>query len=142
MGMPVQGDLLAVYGELLSGLGSLQPAGLRAQDVHGRLMLRGSCWIPGALHDLGPFPALTPGRGQVLGELYEVSDPSVFEALDWFAAFDRGRAAEPDYVRRLIPLIEPEVEAWVYFYDGHPGDSPRIVSGDWRGHLADRMRLR
>jgi gamma-glutamylcyclotransferase (GGCT)/AIG2-like uncharacterized protein YtfP len=140
MGMPVQGDLLAVYGELLSGLDAHEPAELGGQALRKGLVLKGSCWIPGVLYDLGPYPALAPGRGEVLGELYEVSDPSLFEELDWFETYDRGWQTEPEYVRRLIPLIEPEVEAWVYVYARDPGNSPRIESGDWRGHLGDRMR--
>ncbi len=137
MGIAVQGDLLAAYGELLSGLDGPQPRGLKRGMV-----LRGSCWIPGVLYDLGQYPALVPGNGQVLGELYEVSDPGVFEELDWFETYDRGRQTDPEYVRCLIPLIEPELGAWVYMYDRDPVGNPRVESGDWRGHLADRMRLR
>ena len=137
MGTPVQGDVLAVYGELLSGLDAPQQQGLRQG-----LVLRGSCWIPGLLYDVGRYAALVPGAGQVLGELYEVTDPGLFEELDWFQTYDRGREPDPEYVRCLIPLIEPEIEAWVYMYDRDPGDAPRVESGDWRGHLADRMRLR
>jgi gamma-glutamylcyclotransferase (GGCT)/AIG2-like uncharacterized protein YtfP len=139
MGMPGQGDLLAAYGELLSGLDSPQPPG---QALKGGLVMRGSCWIPGVLYDLGQFPALVPGNGQVLGELYEVTDPGLFVDLDWFQTYDRGRETEPEYVRCLIPLIEPEVEAWVYMYDRDPAGHPRVESGDWRGHLAERLRLR
>ena len=135
--MAAQGDLLAAYGELLSRLDAPQPSGLK----HG-LVLRGSCWIPGVLYDLGEYPALVPGNGQVLGELYEVNDPGLFEELDWFESYDRGRQADPEYVRRQIPLIEPEIEAWVYMYDRDPTGYPRVESGDWRGHVADRMRLR
>jgi gamma-glutamylcyclotransferase (GGCT)/AIG2-like uncharacterized protein YtfP len=137
MWTPVKGDLLAVYGELLSGLDAPQPPGLK----HG-LILRGSCWIPGVLYDLGQYAALVPGNGQVLGELYEVADPGRFEELDWFQTYDRGRTLEPEYVRCLVPLIEPEIEAWVYMYGHDPHGNPRVESGDWRGHLADRLRLR
>jgi gamma-glutamylcyclotransferase (GGCT)/AIG2-like uncharacterized protein YtfP len=90
----------------------------------------------------GRFPRSRPAAATCSGSSNEISDPGLFEELDRFEAFDRVREAEPDFVRCLIPLIEPEVEAWVYFYDRHPGGSPRIESGDWRGHLADRMRLR
>ena len=139
MGMPVRGDLLAAYGEMLSGLDSHQAYGLR---LRSGLVLRGSCWIPGILYDLGDYPALVPGTGQVLGELYEVSDSGLFEDLDWFETWDLGRESEPEYVRCLIPLIEPEIEAWVYMYDRDPGGNPVVESGDWRGYVADRMRLR
>lgn len=131
------GDLLAVYGELLSHPDIEQAEGLKAG-----LRLRGSCWIPGHLYDRGEYAALVAGDGQVLGELYEVTDPGVFSDLDWFQAYDRGRETEPEYERRRVALIEPEVVAWVYVYRRDPGGHERVESGDWRGHLADRLRLR
>lgn len=137
MGLPVRGDFLAAYGELLSRLDAPTPQELSGQ-LDG-LLLRGSCWIPGILYDLGDYPGLVPGDGQVLGELYEITAPDLFEELD---PFERGRQPEPEYVRRRIALIEPEIEAWVYMYDHDPAARPRIASGDWRGHLAERMRLR
>jgi len=132
-----KGELLAVYGELLS-----RPDLEQAEGLRGGLRLLGSCWIPGNLHDRGEYAALVTGDGQVLGELLEVVDPDVFSELDWFQAYDRGREAEPEYERRRISLIEPEVVAWVYVYTLDPDAHLRVESGDWRGHLADRLRLR
>ena len=43
---------------------------------------------------------------------------------------------------RQYAAIEPEVEAWVYMYDRDPAGHPRVESGDWRGHVAERLRLR
>jgi gamma-glutamylcyclotransferase (GGCT)/AIG2-like uncharacterized protein YtfP len=132
-----RGDLLAVYGELLSKPDVEQAAGLKRG-----LQLRGRCWIPGDLYDLGAYAALVPGEGQVLGELYEITDPDVFADLDWFQTYDRGRESEPEYVRRRVALVEPKVTAWVYLYDRDPSGRPRVESGDWRGYLAERLRLR
>jgi gamma-glutamylcyclotransferase (GGCT)/AIG2-like uncharacterized protein YtfP len=132
-----KGDMLAAYGELLSRPDLDQTGGLKRG-----LLLRGGCWIPGDLYAVGEYAALVPGEGQVLGELYEVTDPEIFEELDWFESYDRGRETEPEYVRRRLALIEPETEAWVYVYDRDPARHPRVESGDWRGHLASRLRLR
>ena len=132
-----KGDLLAAYGELLS-----RPDLDQTQGLKRGLHLRGGCWIAGDLYAVGEYAALVPGQGQVLGELYEVTDPGIFEDLDWFETYDRGRETEPEYVRRRIALIEPECEAWVYVYARDPAGHPRIESGDWRGHLADRLHLR
>jgi gamma-glutamylcyclotransferase (GGCT)/AIG2-like uncharacterized protein YtfP len=129
--------LLAAYGELLS-----KPDVEQAEGLRRGLRLRGSCWIPGDLYDLGMYAALVPGDGQVLGELYDVSHPDLFEELDWFQSYDRGRQPEPEYVRRRVSLIEPQVRAWVYIYNGDPTGHVRVESGDWRGHLAGRLRLR
>ena len=132
-----KGDMLAAYGELLSRPDLDQTGGLKRG-----LLLRGGCWIPGDLYAVGEYAALVPGEGQVLGELYEVTDPEIFEELDWFESYDRGRETEPEYVRRRLALIEPETEAWVYVYDRDPARHRRVESGDWRGHLASRLRLR
>ena len=132
-----RGELLAVYGEFLSRPDVEQAAGLKRG-----LRLRGRCWIPGDLYDLGAYAALVPGEGQVLGELYEITDPDVFSELDWFQTYDRGRESEPEYVRLRVALVEPKVTAWVYLYDRDPRGHPRVESGDWRGYLAERLRLR
>ena len=131
------GDLLAVYGELLS-----RPDLEQAEGMRRGLRLRGRCWIPGLLYEIGEYAALVPGEGQVLGELYEVTDPAIFEELDWFQSFDRGRPPLPEYVRRRVALVEPELIAWVYVYIRDPATHRRVASGDWRGHLAGRLRLR
>ena len=134
-----RGDLLAVYGELLSDSG---PQSDPAPDLAASCRLMGGCWIRGILLDLGEFPGLVAGEGQVLGELYEVLDPSVFEALDRFQGYDARDAAGSEYVRMRMPLLEPQVSAWTYVYNGDPLGRPQVDSGDWRGHLADRFKLR
>jgi gamma-glutamylcyclotransferase (GGCT)/AIG2-like uncharacterized protein YtfP len=131
------GDLLAVYGELLSAP-DVKP-GPRLADG---CQLLGGCWIPGVLLDLGDFPGLVRGDGQVLGELWRVGEPSILEELDRFEGYDREREEESEYVRRRVELLEPQLEAWVYLYNGSPEGRPRVESGDWLGHVADRRRLR
>jgi gamma-glutamylcyclotransferase (GGCT)/AIG2-like uncharacterized protein YtfP len=132
-----RGDLLAVYGELLSAPDLRQGPQL---ESHCRLV--GSCWIPGVLLDLGKYPGLVFGEGQVLGELWEIGDPTLFEELDEFEGYDPDREDDSQYVRRRMELIEPAGTAWVYAYSGSGEGHQRVESGDWRGHLADRFRLR
>ena len=115
--------LLAVYGTLMQGCGGDRRAG-----VAGALRYRGPCRIRGALWDLGKYPGLTAGEGEVLGELAELED-STLAALDAFE--DEGSL----YVRRRVRLIEPEVEAWVYFYNQSPEGAQRIPGGCWRTHV-------
>lgn len=65
-----QPDYVAVYGSLMRGFGlSDAPEGLEEL-----LIDRGSCVISGKLYDLGDYPGLVPGDGNVNGELYEVRD--------------------------------------------------------------------
>jgi gamma-glutamylcyclotransferase (GGCT)/AIG2-like uncharacterized protein YtfP len=132
-----RGDLLAVYGELLGDAAITEGPRL---DGHCRLV--GTCWIPGVLLDLGEVAGLVPGDDQVLGELWEVLDPRLFRRLDWFEGYDPVHEESSEYVRCRVELCEPPVSAWIYLYNGDPAGHARVASGDWRGHLDDRLSLR
>lgn len=124
-------ELLAVYGTLMSG-----------QDYEGRppveelLRSLGPCRIPGRLFSEGDYPWLVAGEGEVAGELFAVPDPATFALLDDYE--DEGRHVlhgEGRYVRRLTRLLEPDVEAWVYVWEG-PSRGEPLGSGDWVTWLA------
>jgi len=120
-------ELLAVYGTLMTGLAlPHQPA-----EVEKALRLRGPCRIPGRLYDMRVgYPALTGGEGEVAGELYEVVESGVLEVLDAYEP--------PPYERRLVRLVEPDVQAWVYVYaDALPAED-LIDEADWRAFVAVR----
>jgi gamma-glutamylcyclotransferase (GGCT)/AIG2-like uncharacterized protein YtfP len=127
-------QLLAVYGTLMSG-----------QSYDGRpeveAMLRslGPCRIPGALYSEGDYPWLVQAEGEVSGELYEVTDPAVaFPVLDAYEEEGRHTAGgEGRYVRRVLRLLEPDIDAWVYLWEGAERGEP-ISDGDWRAWLALR----
>lgn len=127
------GELLAVYGTLMSG-----------QDYEGRpdveslLVPLGPCRIGGSLYSTGDYPWLVTGEGEVAGELYEVLDAATFALLDAYE--NEGRHTEHGagrYERRLLRLLEPDVDAWVYVWDG-PERGQRLDSDDWRTFLALR----
>ena len=126
-------ELLAVYGTLMSG-----------QDYEGRpdverlMESRGPCRIPGRLFSEGDYPWLVAGEGEVAGELFAVRDPSTFDLLDAYE--NEGRHAVQGagrYERRRTRLLEPDVEAWVYVWEG-PSRGEPLDSGDWRTWLALR----
>jgi gamma-glutamylcyclotransferase (GGCT)/AIG2-like uncharacterized protein YtfP len=118
-------DLLAVYGTLMTGLALPQ----QPEGVEDALRLRGECRIPGRLYDLGHgYPALTAEEGSVAGELYEIVEPSVLDILDAYEP--------PPYERRLVRLVEPDVDAWVYVYAAEPPGPP--IDDDWRTFVALR----
>ena len=129
-------ELLAVYGTLMSG-----------QDYEGRppveelMRSLGPCRIPGQLFSEGDYPWLVAGEGEVAGELFAVSAGGrdrVFELLDAYE--DEGRHAvhgEGRYERRMTRLIEPDVDAWVYVWEG-PSRGEPLDSGDWLTWLALR----
>lgn len=127
-------ELLAAYGTLMSG-----QAYEGRPDVERLLAPRGPCRIPGRLFSDGDYPWLVQGGGEVSGELYAVLDPgSAFPVLDAYE--DEGRHTLDGtgrYVRRRTRLLEPDVEAWVYVWDGPPRGEPLDV-GDWRTFVSLR----
>jgi gamma-glutamylcyclotransferase (GGCT)/AIG2-like uncharacterized protein YtfP len=120
-------ELLAVYGTLMTGLALPQQPG----GVEDALRLRGPCRIPGRLYDMKlGYPALTAEEGDVSGELFEIVDPAGLETLDAYEP--------PPYERRLVRLIEPDVDAWVYVYAGELPAEDAIDDADWRAFMAVR----
>lgn len=128
------GDLIALYGSLLRGLGAMAKLG-----ILDRVRFVGPCLIEGQLFDLGAYPGLRRGTGLVVGEIYALLDLEALRILDQFEDFDAAQARESVYLRERVQLIEPaETEAWLYIYNRMPDPSHRIASGDWRAHQAQR----
>jgi gamma-glutamylcyclotransferase (GGCT)/AIG2-like uncharacterized protein YtfP len=123
-------ELLAVYGTLMSG-----QAYEGRPDVERLLVSRGPCRIAGTLYSEGDYPWLVAGEGVVSGELYEVADPATLDLLDEYE--NEGRHTQEGagrYERRKIRLLEPDVDAWVYVWEGPPRGEP-LDDGDWRSWL-------
>lgn len=119
-------DYVAFYGSLMDGL---RPGD--APRFEGRLTNVGRCTLAGDLYDLGDYPGLVAGAGVTLGEVYRVEDPTIFSDLDRFERFDAADRPGSLFLRRLIRLTDPPLDAWVYFLNQWPTGS-RIDSGDWR----------
>ncbi len=104
--------------------------------VHGAiqksLTFVGECTAPGLLYNLGRYPGLKEGAGVIHGELYEIKDETILAILDEFEAGDDNNPDLPGFTRKRITAIEPNVEAWIYYYDGKPDESQRILSGKWQ----------
>jgi gamma-glutamylcyclotransferase (GGCT)/AIG2-like uncharacterized protein YtfP len=126
-------ELLAVYGTLMSG-----QSYEGRPDVESLMRSLGPCRIPGTLFSEGDYPWLVQGEGEVSGELYEVDDAATFALLDDYE--NEGRHTldgSGRYARVRIRLLEPDVEAWVYVWEGAERGDP-IDDGDWRAWLAIR----
>ncbi|HCT3368713.1 TPA: gamma-glutamylcyclotransferase [Proteus mirabilis] len=74
------------------------------------------------LYDLGFYPAVVEGDGEIECEVYRIT-PSILTELDELKKNDQ------DYKRQLIST--PYGSAWIYLYQ-KPVDGVReIKSGDW-----------
>ena len=106
-----------VYGTLKRGLA------LEAEMRRAGGKYLGPATIRGDLYDLGPYPAVVPGRGTVHGELYLVPKSGL-------ARLDRVEGDE--YVRRRVTArcaAGSPVRAWAYFYRRRLGRARRLTQG-------------
>lgn len=131
-------ELVFFYGTLMT---PFNRSGRLRVDEHLVYAGRGS--MAAALFDLGIYPAAVPAaEGQVWGEVYEMTHPTiVLQALDELEGY---RPEEPEsslYTRKLTPVTLEDgrvVTAWAYFYNAPLGRAQRIESGDYLEHLKVR----
>ena len=103
--------------------------------VYGTLkrdQCRATCWpvpplhieeaiTPGSLFDLGEYPAMQPGPGFVLGEIWHIPLTGLAETcqvLDAIEGFQQPNQAD-EYKRVIVPVRTAsgsELEAFCYFY--------------------------
>ncbi len=125
---------VAFYGTLRQGERAYIELGLES-----RLTALGTVRIRGKLLDLGAYPGLVEGDGEVTGELYDLPDPTILGELDFYELFDPANPETSEFIRRRVRLAEPDRDAWVYFHNPD-GVSPLaqapahrvITSGDWK----------
>lgn len=128
-------EYIAVYGSLMNGLGLPD-----APDIANDLAQRLPCRIPGQLFDTGHgYPGLVLGPGSVAGEVYEVKHhlprapaQEVFRKLDRYERYDASDRPGSLYIRQVVRLESPSVDAWVYVYNESTDPAKVIGSGDWR----------
>jgi gamma-glutamylcyclotransferase (GGCT)/AIG2-like uncharacterized protein YtfP len=138
--VPIDGEpaALFVYGTLKRG-----QLNCSLLTPHARSTERG--WIRGRLFDVGPFPALTEGEGQVYGELVQLDPENLAQVLAVIDALEEYREDDPDgstYLRRVVAVTTEgsgTAHAYAYFYNvGHKG-IPQLESflpvdsGEWHG---------
>lgn len=129
---------LAVYGTLRRGEPNeslLEGAGyMGVGRIAGRLRE-----MPRTAARAYDYPSLVlDGSGEVVIELYNLTDPGLLAAIDALEAFDPHDVAGSEYVRCLVPVVNGPVDtAWVYVYNGPPkAMGETIRDGDWIAHRA------
>ena len=81
----------------------------------------------GRLLDLGQYPGLVTGVGQVKGEVYRIDDPELLPVLDQEEGYNFERS-------RVFATLASgrHVQVWVYRYRGPRDRAIPILDGDYR----------
>ena len=115
--------LLFVYGTLMRGFPLHALLAGRADSV-------GAGEIAGLLFDLGRYPAAQrDGGGVIRGEVYRLTDPGLWPALD--------SAEGSQYHRGEVGVRLAggrQVTAYIYWYVGPLSQAVPIPGGDYRAH--------
>lgn len=139
-------NFFAAYGSFRLATRRLETPALRsARHV-------GPCLIRGDLYQMGGYAVLKPGDGTVVGDLLELPWQFDFSSFDQYEDYHQRKPWACRYIRRLVRLVEPNVDAWVYVYRWPVDASTRFRSGDWlkaveggvkvRRFRSDRMPIR
>lgn len=128
----------------LATYGTLRRGERNAGFLAGATFL-GTGRIAGRLHEMrsaasrpyGYPSCLDAGQGvpAIVVELYRM-DSATLARIDVLEAFDPADESGSEYVRRAVDVADGPVDrAWVYEYNGPPGEvGPAIHDGDWVGH--------
>ncbi len=122
---------LFIYGTLMPGLR------LEA-EMHGARFMA-PAQVLGRLFDLGRYPGLLHGDGQVTGEVYEVDDEHLVR-LDGVEGVVPGDRTESHYWREVVtvcggPLQGQPVQTYVY--NRPVDDCTPIPHGDYRRYIRE-----
>jgi gamma-glutamylcyclotransferase (GGCT)/AIG2-like uncharacterized protein YtfP len=113
-------DLLFVYGTLMKDYDLHHHLARRARFVE-----RGK--VRGRLLDLGSYPGMVTGVGQVKGEVYRLDDPELLPVLDAEEGYNFERS-------RVVATLASgrHAKVWVYRYRGPRKSAVPILDGDYR----------
>ena len=122
---------LFIYGTLMPGLR------LEA-EMHGAERL-GPARVPGRLVDVGRYPGLLHGEGDVTGEVYRVSDAQLAR-LDEVEEMVPGDRSASQYWRERVLVLEGALagqSVWTYVYNQPVDGLTPIVHGDYRRYIRE-----
>lgn len=124
-------EFVFLYGGLMRGFETHESLNL---DTMTDFLGGASC--RGTLYDLGEYPGMTlEGNGRVLGELYRPRNDEAIPLMDRHEDYHPESRQGSTYVRRLEEMVDRDLKAWVYVYNGPTNGYEVIESGSWREHL-------
>jgi gamma-glutamylcyclotransferase (GGCT)/AIG2-like uncharacterized protein YtfP len=124
-------NTLFIYGTLMPGLR------LEA-EMHGALFV-GPAQILGRLIDVGRYPGLLQGDGQVSGEVYEVDDAHLAR-LDVVEDMVPGDRVASQYWREEVTVLSGPLQGQrvqTYVYNRPTDDCTPIAHGDYRRYIRE-----
>lgn len=115
---------------LIAFYGTLRPSSNRSEftRLKGLKVLDKVCRIRGIVYDLGDYPGLLPGDGEVEVEICELVDPKVLQSIDEYEEYRLTQPADSLFVRFPIQLPGTPEECWIYFYNQSVTGKPRTKS--------------
>lgn len=116
-----------VYGTLLSGNGNNRL--LSGSALVGKRTLTGFDMVT-----LGGFPAIEPGAGTVVGEVYEINEETL-DRLDGLEGYTEG--GNHNLYERETITTDDGITAFVYVMPGCKEEYPPLDSGDWNNRHED-----
>jgi gamma-glutamylcyclotransferase (GGCT)/AIG2-like uncharacterized protein YtfP len=124
-------QLLFIYGTLMPGLR------LEAQMQGARFV--GPAQVPGRLVDVGRYPGLLQGDGQVTGEVYEVDDAHLAR-LDGVEGVVPGDRAASQYWREDVTVLSGPLQGQLvqtYVFNRPVEGCTPIPHGDYRRYIRE-----
>lgn len=122
---------LFIYGTLMPGL-------RLAAEMHGARFV-GAAQVSGRLVDLGSYPGLLPGGGQVTGEVYEADDAHLAR-LDEVEGVVPGDRAASQYWREVVTVVSGPLQGQsvqTYVYNCPVNGCTPIPHGDYRRYVRE-----
>lgn len=106
--------------------------------MHGARFV-GAAQVPGRLVDVGRYPGLLLGEGQVTGEVYEVDDAHLAR-LDAVEDMVPGHRAASQYWREEVTVVSGPLQGravQTYVYNRSVEGCTPIPHGDYRRYIRE-----
>lgn len=136
-------NFLAVYGTLMEGMSNHGVIKGRAKLIAPKVKIKGALYAVGG----NGFPCFVSDEKKypnetITAEVWEVTDPSAWEALDYLEGYDKNDPGRSMYIRRPIQINESGKEFFegqavnIYEWNGPITHLKYIATGDWKEYVS------